>query len=103
MAAKEKSLKICPLMFAGHVLNGVMSDRFSASAIPPPSTLFDSPSQLSRLTIMASSFDSVPILDLSLADNPDTKIAFLADLRHAIIDVGFLYIKNFGVDQAFLD
>jgi len=52
---------------------------------------------------MASSFDSVPILDLSLADNPDTKAAFLADLRHAIIDVGFLYIKNFGVDQAFLD
>ena len=52
---------------------------------------------------MASSFDSVPILDLSLADNPDTKVAFLADLRHAMIDVGFLYIKNFGVDQAFLD
>ena len=52
---------------------------------------------------MASSFDAVPILDLSLADNPDTKAAFLTDLRHAIIDVGFLYIKNFGVDQAFLD
>jgi hypothetical protein len=49
------------------------------------------------------SFDSVPILDLSLADNPSTKPAFLADLRHAIIDVGFLYIKKFGIDQSFLD
>jgi isopenicillin N synthase-like dioxygenase len=52
---------------------------------------------------MATSFDSIPILDLSLADNPSKKPEFLADLRHAIIDVGFLYIKNFGVDQAFLD
>jgi isopenicillin N synthase-like dioxygenase len=53
--------------------------------------------------IMASSFSSIPILDLSLADDPATKPAFLNDLRHAIIDVGFLYIKNFGVGQSFLD
>jgi len=52
---------------------------------------------------MASSFDSIPILDLSLADDPSTKPVLLADLRHAIIDVGFLYIKNFGVDQALMD
>ena len=52
---------------------------------------------------MATSFDAIPVLDLSLADDPLTKPAFLADLRHAIIDVGFLYIKNFGVDQEFLD
>ena len=103
MATNKEKFENLPLEVAGHVLNGVMPDRFSASAIPPPSTLFDSRSQLSSLTIMASSFDSVPILDLSLADNPDTKVAFLADLRHAMIDVGFLYIKNFGVDQAFLD
>lgn len=52
---------------------------------------------------MATSFASIPVLDLSLADDPATKPAFLADLRHAIIDIGFLYIKNFGIDQAFLD
>ena len=52
---------------------------------------------------MATSFESIPVLDLSLADDPATKPAFLADLRHAIIDIGFLYIKNFGIDQASLD
>jgi len=52
---------------------------------------------------MASSFSSIPVLDLSLADDPATTAAFLADLRHAIIDVGFLYLKNFGLEQDFLD
>lgn len=52
---------------------------------------------------MATSFDTIPVLDLSLADNPETKSQFLSELRHAIIDIGFLYIKNFGIDQAFLD
>lgn len=52
---------------------------------------------------MASSFSSIPILDLSLADDPAAKPAFLGDLRHAIIDVGFLYIKNFGLAEEFLD
>ena len=55
-----------------------------------------------RIT-MASSFSSIPVLDLSLADDPATKGAFLAELRHAIIDVGFLYLKNFGMEQDFLD
>jgi isopenicillin N synthase-like dioxygenase len=52
---------------------------------------------------MATSFISVPILDLSLAENPSTKPELLRDLRHAIIDIGFLYIKKFGIDQQFLD
>lgn len=39
-------------------------------------------------------FSSIPILDLSLAQNSNTKPAFLADLRHALLEVGFLYIKN---------
>ena len=46
-----------------------------------------------------SSFYSIPILDLSLANNPDTKEIFLQDLRHALLEVGFLYIKHFGVDE----
>jgi isopenicillin N synthase-like dioxygenase len=48
------------------------------------------------------SFASIPILDVSLADNPDTKPAFLAELRGALMEVGFLYIKNVGIpDELF--
>ncbi|KUI70677.1 hypothetical protein VM1G_06121 [Cytospora mali] len=48
------------------------------------------------------SFKSIPILDLALADDPATKPAFLADLSHALMEVGFLYIKNVGIpDELF--
>lgn len=43
------------------------------------------------------SFSSIPILDLSLARSPETKPQLLADLRHALLEVGFLYIKNTGI------
>lgn len=46
-----------------------------------------------------SSFDSVPILDLSLAKDPATKPAFLDQLRHALLEVGFLYLKNVGIPE----
>ncbi|KAJ9130414.1 Isopenicillin n [Pleurostoma richardsiae] len=50
------------------------------------------------------SFTSVPILDLALARDPATKPAFLADLRHALMEVGFLYLKNVGIpDELFQD
>ncbi|KAF4125155.1 Isopenicillin N synthase [Geosmithia morbida] len=42
------------------------------------------------------SFKSIPILDLSLADDPATKPEFLRQLRDALIEVGFLYLRNFG-------
>ncbi len=45
------------------------------------------------------SFQSIPILDLSLARNPATKSEFLDSLRHALLEVGFLYIKNTGIDD----
>lgn len=48
------------------------------------------------------SFKSIPVLDLALADDPTTKPAFLEDLREALMEVGFLYIKNVGIsDQLF--
>ncbi|ROV93372.1 hypothetical protein VMCG_08377 [Cytospora schulzeri] len=48
------------------------------------------------------SFKTIPILDLALANDPTTKPAFLADLRHALMEVGFLYIKNVGIpDELF--
>ncbi len=48
------------------------------------------------------SFTSIPILDLALASDPQTKAAFLADLRHALMEVGFLYLENVGIpDELF--
>lgn len=43
------------------------------------------------------SFESIPILDLSLVRHADTKSTFLESLRHALLEVGFLYIKNTGI------
>ncbi|KAI0149751.1 putative isopenicillin N synthetase [Hypoxylon sp. NC0597] len=43
------------------------------------------------------SFTSIPILDLALARDPQTKPQFLAELRHVLMEVGFLYLKNVGI------
>ncbi|KII92963.1 hypothetical protein PLICRDRAFT_172985 [Plicaturopsis crispa FD-325 SS-3] len=43
---------------------------------------------------MASNFASVPLLDFSLTTSPDTKPKFIAELRHALINVGFLYLAK---------
>lgn len=45
------------------------------------------------------SFDSIPILDLSKAKDPATKPQFLDELRHALLEVGFLYLKNVGIPE----
>jgi hypothetical protein len=45
------------------------------------------------------SFQSIPILDLSLARDPSTKPQFLDSLRHALLEVGFLYIQNTGIED----
>ncbi|EXJ61943.1 hypothetical protein A1O7_02375 [Cladophialophora yegresii CBS 114405] len=45
------------------------------------------------------SFSSIPILDLSLARDPTTKPQLLNELRHALLEVGFLYIKNTGIPE----
>lgn len=47
------------------------------------------------------SFTSIPVLDLALAKDPATKPAFLSDLRHALMEVGFLYLKNVGIPDEF--
>ncbi|KAI0009429.1 putative isopenicillin N synthetase [Xylariaceae sp. FL0662B] len=43
------------------------------------------------------SFTSIPVLDLALSKDPETKPRFLADLRYALLEVGFLYLKNVGI------
>lgn len=40
------------------------------------------------------SFQLIPVIDLSLAFNPATRPQFLAELHHALINVGFLLLKN---------
>ncbi|PHH87411.1 hypothetical protein CDD83_8916 [Cordyceps sp. RAO-2017] len=49
------------------------------------------------------SFTSIPVLDLELARNAATKGEFLAQLRHALLEVGFLYLKNTGIPAALVD
>lgn len=47
-----------------------------------------------------SDFTSVPIIDFSLAVT--NKSLFLSQLRHAIINVGFLYLSNTSVDSSLI-
>ena len=49
------------------------------------------------------SFTEIPILDLSLAEDPETKPQFLSDLRHALMEVWFMYIKNVGIPDALFE
>jgi isopenicillin N synthase-like dioxygenase len=44
------------------------------------------------------SFDTIPMLDLDKVNNPDTRPELLQDLRHALLEVGFLYIKNTNIE-----
>ncbi len=46
-----------------------------------------------------SAFTNIPILDLSKARNPTTKPEFLDELRHSLLEVGFLYLKNVGIEH----
>jgi len=48
-------------------------------------------------------FKEIPILDMSLAKAGSTKPAFLEQLLDALLNVGFLYIKNTGIDQDLYD
>jgi isopenicillin N synthase-like dioxygenase len=47
-----------------------------------------------------SDFTSIPVIDLAKANNQDTKLELLADLRYALTSVGFLYVSNHGISSA---
>ncbi|KAI0144632.1 putative hyoscyamine 6-dioxygenase [Xylariaceae sp. FL1272] len=49
---------------------------------------------------MTTSFTSIPTIDLSLASSSTTLPTLLKDLRHALVDVGFLYISNHDVPSS---
>lgn len=44
-------------------------------------------------------FQSIPTLDYSLTDHPESRAKFVAQLRDVIINVGFLYLENTPVDK----
>ncbi|KAK0392763.1 hypothetical protein NLU13_2258 [Sarocladium strictum] len=46
-----------------------------------------------------SNFIEIPRLDLSLANSPSTEPQLLAQLRHTLVNVGFMYIENHGVPE----
>ncbi|OLN83724.1 putative 2-oxoglutarate-dependent dioxygenase DIN11-like protein 2 [Colletotrichum chlorophyti] len=45
------------------------------------------------------SFTEIPTIDLSLASSPATEPVLLSRLRHALVNVGFLYVVNHGVPE----
>ncbi|KAJ2821340.1 hypothetical protein FBU31_004935, partial [Coemansia sp. 'formosensis'] len=45
-------------------------------------------------------FTSIPVLDLAKASSD--KAAFLAELQHALIHIGFFYVKGHGITPEFL-
>lgn len=44
-------------------------------------------------------FSAVPVLDYSLLNSPESRPKFLEQLRHALVNVGFLYLSNHTVSQ----
>ncbi|RMD42030.1 hypothetical protein DV735_g3072, partial [Chaetothyriales sp. CBS 134920] len=60
----------------------------------PPSSAPLQPRQQAQDTMSSP----IPIIDLGKAHTADSKAELLDELRLALLDVGFLYIKNHGVD-----
>lgn len=50
-----------------------------------------------------SAFSAVPVLPLVAARDPDTKPAFLDQLRDALLNVGFLYLSETGLDEGLVE
>jgi isopenicillin N synthase-like dioxygenase len=47
--------------------------------------------------LVSPSFTEIPTIDLSLLNDSVTRPHLLAELRHVLTNVGFLYISNHGV------
>jgi len=46
---------------------------------------------------------SIPTIDLSKAQSPATRAALVQELRHALIEVGFLYLSNHGIQNSVIE
>ena len=69
---------------------------FRAMAINSCHATSDSSNRNTKETA-SGQFKSIPILSLERARNPDTKPAFLTELRDALLKVGFLYLADTGL------
>ncbi|KAI1470892.1 putative hyoscyamine 6-dioxygenase [Daldinia caldariorum] len=52
---------------------------------------------------MATSFNEIPLIDLSQANDTSTNPKLLDSLRYALTEVGFLYVSNHGVPAVAID
>ena len=52
------------------------------------------------MNIDTDSFTKIPILDYSQTTFPTTKPTFLAELRNALVNVGFFYLVNAPIASA---
>lgn len=59
----------------------------------------DLPLDANIMDVDADTFTELPILLLSQALDPDTRPRFLADLRSALLNVGFLYLSETGLPE----
>lgn len=50
---------------------------------------------------MASSFETLPIIDFQALENNATKPETLEKLKQALFNVGFLYLANTGLEASF--
>ena len=48
-------------------------------------------------------FDEIPILDLKVLNQGGDITELAKELRHVLSNIGFLYVKNHGVEQSILD
>ena len=60
-------------------------------------------SAIQRSNSNKMSFSAVPVLDLAKANDPATKPELLEQLRHALMEVGFLYIRNTSISDELLE
>lgn len=54
---------------------------------------------LSTCTTMPTEFTSIPTIDLDEVKDPAKRPRVLEELRHVLLNVGFLYIRNHGVSE----
>ncbi|KAJ8060268.1 hypothetical protein OCU04_010609 [Sclerotinia nivalis] len=52
---------------------------------------------------MSTNFSEIPVLDLSLANDPSTKPQLLKELRDVLLNIGFLFVKNHEVPTDIVD
>jgi isopenicillin N synthase-like dioxygenase len=50
-----------------------------------------------------ATFTQIPILPLTTALSPTTKPQFLSSLRHALLNVGFLYLSETGLPETLVE